>query len=324
MRKFKILSSVLACLVIMSTMFSLVVSAAVVEIDGIKKFENDDGTYATSQFVTYNKKTYYFDNNGNMVTGWLELSGDKYYFDENGIMQTGLRKIDGTYYYFSSKGKMCSGKIKVKNNVYVFGKDGKFKNKYNGWITFSDKTYYCVKGTITKGLKQISDEDGKSNLYYFDSDGKLIKDAKVNYKTDILYINSSGVVYKTVDNSDKIISKLEDLYDKENDYESMIDYAKKLLSEAQLELQSTESKLKKAQQDLASAKNKRTKAVVGSNGSITYKADTTTEQYYVDYYQKLVNEQRKAINDAKSTISGWEKELKKIKEEIRELEDLFN
>ncbi|MFT9866116.1 hypothetical protein ACMZ5A_05495 [Bacillus mobilis] len=47
-----------------------------------------------------NGKTYYFDNNGAMSTGWLKENNNWYYLNANGSMKTNwLQKIEvGTIY----------------------------------------------------------------------------------------------------------------------------------------------------------------------------------------------------------------------------------
>jgi len=50
------------------------------------------------------KNTYYYDENGVMLTGWLELEGVRYYFKEDGTMARGKVNIDGVNNYFTSAG----------------------------------------------------------------------------------------------------------------------------------------------------------------------------------------------------------------------------
>ncbi|MGN4753171.1 hypothetical protein [Bacillus cereus group sp. MYBK220-1] len=52
------------------------------------------------KFNTMNGKTYYFDNNGAMSTGWLKENKNWYYLNANGSMKTNwLQKIEvGTIY----------------------------------------------------------------------------------------------------------------------------------------------------------------------------------------------------------------------------------
>lgn len=60
------------------------------EWDGTK-FRKYDGTYVTNDFVTYKKKDYYFDENGEMVTGEKQIDDQKNgmvecQFDDDGVL----------------------------------------------------------------------------------------------------------------------------------------------------------------------------------------------------------------------------------------------
>ena len=48
-----------------------------------------------NDFVVSKEKTYYFDSDGNMVTGWQEIGGARYYFNQDGVMCIGWQEIDG-------------------------------------------------------------------------------------------------------------------------------------------------------------------------------------------------------------------------------------
>ena len=69
------------------------------------------------------KKTYYFDENGNMVTGFLETANRTiYYFEaaktpDEGKMTVGWKNIDGSLYYFNEDGSMSFSA--VTSNDYL-------------------------------------------------------------------------------------------------------------------------------------------------------------------------------------------------------------
>lgn len=114
-----------------------------------QKFKKLDGTYVTSDFIVSKGKTYYFDENGEKVTGWQTIQGFKYFFDKKGSMHTGWKKSKkGNYhfqkdgrmtvgwatikddtYYFNQKGKMLTGKQVIGKNKCVFRKDGTLKSR---------------------------------------------------------------------------------------------------------------------------------------------------------------------------------------------------
>ena len=73
--------------------------------------------------------TYYFDTNGNMLTGWVETpDGKKYYFEaaktsEEGKMALNWKLIDGAWYYFSADGSMLTNSLTPDG--FMVGADGK-------------------------------------------------------------------------------------------------------------------------------------------------------------------------------------------------------
>ena len=75
------------------------------------------------------QNTYYFDTNGNMVTGWVKTTDNKTYFFENektmdeGKMVTGWKKIQNDWYFFTGDGAMLSNA--TTPDGYLVGTDGK-------------------------------------------------------------------------------------------------------------------------------------------------------------------------------------------------------
>ncbi|MBO6134693.1 MAG: BspA family leucine-rich repeat surface protein [Lachnospiraceae bacterium] len=75
--------------------------------------------------------TYYFDANGDMVTGWMQTSDGKFYFFEDaktmdeGKMSLGWKQIDGAWYYFTADGSMQVGG--VTPDGYTISADGQWK-----------------------------------------------------------------------------------------------------------------------------------------------------------------------------------------------------
>lgn len=57
------------------------------------KFKKYDGTYAANEFVSSNGDDYYFDGNGEMVTGEYAINNKVYYFSEEGVFDTEKNKI---------------------------------------------------------------------------------------------------------------------------------------------------------------------------------------------------------------------------------------
>lgn len=71
----------------------LVVKNKVGEWDG-DKFKRWDGTYVQSDYVDYKGDTYYFDKDGNKVTGTIQIGYEECVFDENGKLESKTTSID--------------------------------------------------------------------------------------------------------------------------------------------------------------------------------------------------------------------------------------
>ena len=114
------------------------------------RFRRYDGSYITNDFVVSKNQTYYFDNDGNMVTGWqtiqnstyhftdegamerstwAEQDGSRYYLGENGAALTGWQTLDGSTYYFDANGKMATGEVYLGLTLCTFDENGKLISK---------------------------------------------------------------------------------------------------------------------------------------------------------------------------------------------------
>ena len=73
-----------------------------------------------------NGKTYYFDSNYKMATGWKKVNGTWYYFNDYGAAVVKIwLKSGGKWYYMQQDGTMATNKwIKWYNKWYYVGKDG--------------------------------------------------------------------------------------------------------------------------------------------------------------------------------------------------------
>ena len=67
---------------------------------------------------------YYFDDDGNMSTGFQTIDGNVYYFSDGGKMRTGWQTIKGKTYYFSAGGKMATGTRYIDGKKYIFSLEG--------------------------------------------------------------------------------------------------------------------------------------------------------------------------------------------------------
>lgn len=128
--------------------------------------DSDNVTEIQTGFVTENGKTYYYDENGDMVHGFLTIDNSTYFFGKYGTMLTGFRIIKGDKYYFNENGKMARGWKTVDGNRYYFKKGkalrhGPYKIKGNVY-TFSGKG--VLIRTVYKDKKAVclTYDDGPS------------------------------------------------------------------------------------------------------------------------------------------------------------------
>ena len=88
---------------------------------GKSYYFNNDG-YMVTGWQKLNNSWYYLDNSGAMVTGWQKIGTSWYYLDYDGRMKTGwFKDSDGKYYYFYTSGQMASS---TTINGYKLGADG--------------------------------------------------------------------------------------------------------------------------------------------------------------------------------------------------------
>ena len=95
-----------------------------VQVNGAWQYNDSTGNpIKNSWFPDRNYgKTYYLKADGNMATGWLNISGKWYYLGTDGAMKTAGWILDGgKYYYLNSDGTMA---YSTTINGYKVGADG--------------------------------------------------------------------------------------------------------------------------------------------------------------------------------------------------------
>ena len=91
-----------------------------------------DGKAYTGWLTDTDGKTYYFNKDGIMQTGWVDADGKRYYMDLDGIMQTGVVTVDGKSYELLDDGSLKGYKAKTKKATTTptaKAKASKSKNK---------------------------------------------------------------------------------------------------------------------------------------------------------------------------------------------------
>ena len=153
-----------------------------IKSDGWKWFYfNKDGAMQTG-WVNVNGKWYYFDNNGRMVTGWQEIGNEWYYLvpaegsnrlspPDNGYMLTYWQQIGDYWYYFGGGGNMATG-----------------------WKAINGKWYYLNEGSSLHGAMLTGWQTIDGDVYYMKDSGEMatgwVKDGGYWY-----YMNSNGTIH---------------------------------------------------------------------------------------------------------------------------------
>ena len=93
--------------------------------------KNSDGSYPRNEWKLVNNSWYFFDSQGYMFTGWLNISGSWYFLNtdegsNNGKMVTGWRAVSGKWYYLSTATDGSGGKMLLNTTIdgYRLGSDG--------------------------------------------------------------------------------------------------------------------------------------------------------------------------------------------------------
>ena len=141
-------------------------------------------------WVELNRQRFYYDGraeNGGRVTGWLEQYNNWYYFDQEGVMVTGEVEIDGVLQSFNDYGRWLgkagewvqtaqgwqyqqngvpiTGWKKISNQWYWFDRNGLMAD---GWKSIDGNWYYFSSGAMSTGWLQIG-----SNWYLFNENGTM-------------------------------------------------------------------------------------------------------------------------------------------------------
>ena len=106
------------------------------------------------EWKTVNGKKYCYVNN-QRVTGERQIGGNWYYFDGNGVMQTGFVNLGSKTVYYNSDGQMLYGEQKINNAWYYF--DTITGARITGFYNLPGKTvYYGSDGQMRYGEQKIN------------------------------------------------------------------------------------------------------------------------------------------------------------------------
>ena len=141
-------------------------------------------------------KVYCLSENGVIEKDVLRtISDNTYYFGEDGVMITDQEKIlDDTMHYFGTDGAMVINAFqKVGDKQYYFDEQGK-RLEQTGWQKLGGSWYYFNKdfSRVIKTKWQKITEDGSTEYYYFDEEGKMAKDQFVKSDSYMYWVDSTG------------------------------------------------------------------------------------------------------------------------------------
>ena len=137
------------------------------------------------EWKTVNGKKYCYVND-QKVTGERQIGGHWYYFDGNGVMQTGFVNLGSKTVYYNSDGQMLYGEQKINNAWYYF--DTITGARVTGFFNLPDKTvYYGADGKMLYGEQKINNA-----WYYFDTTTGARVTGFYNLSEKIVYYGADG------------------------------------------------------------------------------------------------------------------------------------
>ena len=138
---------------------------------------------------------YYYNNDGNLKTGWLQLGETYYYLDGNdpehpGRMACDEKKtINGYNYFFNTSGAMQTGWVRRPEGWYYAYPGG---NQQFGWLQIGNNYYYLDKNDEYSG-KMVADEKKTINGYnYFFEGGGVMQSGWVRRPEGWYYAYPGG------------------------------------------------------------------------------------------------------------------------------------
>lgn len=179
------------------------------QADGTWKYQYTNGSYAVNTWVTDNKKQYWIDANGTMVTGVCAVEGKVYHFDSSGVLQTtaGWKQLNGNWYYFTKSGAAQTGWVKSGGKWYY--QDPASGVMKTGWVDVSGKKYFLTASGAMRTSGWFKQDAGwywitgsgaaatgwakvKSKWYYLDPTSALMKTGWQKVDDAWYYLNANG------------------------------------------------------------------------------------------------------------------------------------
>ena len=142
------------------------------QIDGNKYLFDGEGIMQFGVQKTNGVSKYYDPETGILKTGWIDTADGKLYFnEETGDQALGLTVIGGLQYYFDAQsGLMKTGEIEVDGEKYCF--DDTTGAGFDGFYENNGVKHAYMGGKLLRDVRAYADK----HLYYFDSEGEIIRD----------------------------------------------------------------------------------------------------------------------------------------------------
>ena len=164
-----------------------------------KSYKADkDGKICSNLWVKTEDSYMYFGNDGRLSDGKYTIGGKQYYFNDNGYLMYGVIDIDDVLYVTDNGGALSklnkTGWILVNNEYYYVsgnklftGGVYKIGGSYYGF-DWSGKMYNNALFSIYK--------DGHSDTYYASNGGALVMNKNVTVKGSKYYFDANGKGYE--------------------------------------------------------------------------------------------------------------------------------
>jgi len=173
-----------------------VVNAALLEIGSEKYYFDRDGCVYVGE-IELDGFVYSFDENtGAMQHGWIEKGGNRYYFDKEGhkILDQEY-KIDGHDFLFGATGAEVTGQIRLDGEYYYFeAREGKLEDSEK---QVGDAWYYYTEDGSRFGTGWLALADGRT-VYYSGESGMLFGEQTLDGTPYLLNASRGGRMTGTV------------------------------------------------------------------------------------------------------------------------------
>lgn len=140
-----------------------------------------DGKSAVSKWQNIEEKWYYFNDEGHMQTGKLELDGYTYYLgdEHDGVRKTGWIQLENededaeetlVWHYFDGNGRMIANQIdrKIDGNYYTF-ENGVLQT---GWYRLPQENADMDEGASASNADASQTAPAIASYQYYEEDGK--------------------------------------------------------------------------------------------------------------------------------------------------------